>query len=417
MQIGDEGKGKIVDFLAGQADVVARFSGGANTGHIAVVDGKRTEFSMVPAGALWPEPTLVLTDGVAIEPFKLVEEIKRLRDKRGFDVERLLIGRNAIVTLSYHMYLDYVSEEAAGQHAVGATRWGNAPTRIDQAARQGVRLFEYLDPDFMREGILTRTNKCLTHALLLTRMPGMLYHGLEKEYAEIRDVLGGRITDTVSFLNEAIDSGQRVVFEGAQGALLDMVHGFYPHVTSASTLAGGVCTGAGVGPTKIDSVIGVVKTYSSRSSQGPLPTELGGEESGKLIELGHERGYPVGTLPRVGWLDLVILRYAAKLNGVSSLALTRLDALDPFDEIKVCVAYKREGQIHTTLPADLLCGEYEPVYETLPGWKSPCTEARSLADLPAQARSYLHFIEDALKVPVGIVSVGRERSETFYTAN
>lgn len=413
MQWGDEGKGKIVDFMADQVDVVARFSGGVNACHTVVVDGKETRFSVVPSGALRPRPTLVLTDGVVVEPYVLAHEIGRLRESHGFDAKRLLIGRNAIVTFPYHIRLDKASEKAADQHAVGTTGWGIGPTRVDQVARQGVRIFEYLDPGFMKERVLARTSKYLTHAALLARMDGMLYY-TDEIYDEIRKTLDGCVIDAVSYLNEAIDSGQHVLFEGSQGALLDLVHGFYPHVTSTCTLASGACIGAGVGPTKITTVIGVVKAYSSRICQGPMPTELSSEENTRLVELGHEYRHTTDIPQRVGWLDLVALRYTVMLNGVSSIALTKLDVLDTFDEIKVCVAYKRKGQVYTDLPADLLCGEYEPVYETLQGWNSPCAEARSYVDLPPQAQAYLHFIEDFLRVPTSIVSVGRERSEAFY---
>ena len=412
MQWGDEGKGKIVDFIAAQADVVARFSGGVNACHTVVVDGKETRFSVVPSGALRPRPTLVLTDGIVVEPYVLAHEVGRLRESHGFDAKRLLIGRNAIVTFPYHIRLDKASEKMAGQHAVGTTGWGIGPTRVDQVARQGVRIFEYLDPDFMKERIWARTAKYLTHAALLTKMDGILYY-TEEVYNEVRETLGGCVIDTVTYLNEAIDSGQHVLFEGSQGALLDLVHGFYPHVTSTCTLAGGACASAGVGPTKITAVIGVVKAYSSRICQGPMPTELIGKENTRLVELGHEYRHTTDIPQRVGWLDLVALRYTVMLNGVSSIALTKLDVLDAFDEIKVCVAYKRKGQVYTDLPADLLCGEYEPVYETLQGWKSPCPEARSHADLPSQAQVYLHFIEDFVRVPIRIISVGRDRSQTF----
>lgn len=414
MQWGDEGKGKIVDFMAAQADVVARFSGGVNACHTVVVDGKETRFSVVPSAALRPEPTLVLTDGVVVEPYVLAHEIDRLCEGRGFDAKRLLIGRNAIVTFPYHIRLDKASEKAAGQHAVGTTGWGIGPTRMDQVARQGVRIFEYLDPGFMRERISARTSKYLTHAALLAKMDGMLYY-TDEIYDEIRETLDGCVIDAVTYLNEAIDSDQYVLFEGSQGALLDLIHGFYPHVTSTCTLAGGACIGAGVGPTKITTVIGVVKAYSSRVCQGPMLTELIGKEDKRLVKLGHEYRHTTDIPQRVGWLDLVALRYTVMLNGVSSIALTKLDVLDTFDEIKVCVAYKRKGQTFTDLPADLLHSEYEPVYESLPGWKLPCTEARSYADLPPQAQAYLHFIEDFVKIPIRIVSVGRNRSQTFFT--
>ncbi len=413
LQWGDEGKGKIVDFMAAQVDVVARFSGGVNACHTVVVDGTETRFSLVPSGALRPGITLVLADGVMIEPFNLTREINRLRDNHGFDVKRLLIGRNAIVTMPYHIRLDQACEKEAGQYAIGTTGWGIGPTRVDHVARQGVRIFEYLNPDFMKEGMLARVRQGLTPAWLLVRMLGMLYYS-EEIYDEIRETLSGCITDTASFLNKAIDSGQHVLFEGAQGTLLDLVYGFYPYVTSSHTLAGSACIGTGVGPTKITAVVGVAKAYSTRVSRGPLPTEVSGDERSSLVELGQEFRHTTDIPLRVGWLDLVTLRYAVRLNTISSIALTKLDVLDAFDEIKVCVAYKRKEQVYTDLPPDLGCVEYEPVYEILKGWKSSCTEARGHADLPPQAQAYLHFIEGFVGVPIRIVSVGRDRSQTFY---
>lgn len=412
LQWGDEGKGKIVDYLGKEMNIVARFCGGSNAGHTVVTNQEKNIFALVPSAALHPKPKLVIADGVTIEPFHLVREIKALREKYDLSSNRLIIGRNCIVTLPYHMQLDSASERLAKGNAIGTTGWGIGPTKVDHVARQGVRLFEYIDSNFMKHGgVEERITRQLTYGVILSRVPGMLYHH-DQLYEETREELSKYIKDTVLLLNKAIDDGQEILFEGSQGTLLDILHGYYPFVTSSSTIAGAVCTGAGIGPTKITNVIGVLKAYSTRVSQGPFPTEATLAEREQLIISGHEYRHESTTPLRVGWLDLVALRYAIRLNGPTSLALTKLDALTGQSNIKVCVGYKKDGKIVEEFPAAIDVGSYEPIYTKLPGWDH-LHEIHNFDDLPKTSKQYINFLERELNTSIKIVSIGAKRAQTI----
>jgi len=416
LQWGDEGKGKIVDFIAGDFDIVVRFSGGMNASHTISVGEKKFRFSSIPSGSLRKNTIGVIADGVAINPDLLVEEIKKLKEDYSFDPQRLNIGQNAIVTFPYHISLDRTVRNLCGEPPTGTTGMGHGPTRTDQSARQGVRIFEYLSPDFMNKHVFNRTNKGLTPAYLFTGKKNSFF--LSKDtYSENCKILKPLVTDTSLLLNNAIDMGKRVLFEGAQGTLLDMLYGFYPHVTSASTLAGGVCTGTGVGPTKIDRVLGVVKAYSTRVDLGPMISEITGSEGELLRELGNEYVHGATKPMRVGWLDLVALRYSIRLNSISAFALTKLDVLQTFDEIKICIAYRKKDKEYLELPVDVIGEEYHPVYKTFKGWKSDITNAEGIKDLPVKALDYIKFIEKAIQTPAEIISVGPRRSQTFFVCD
>lgn len=411
LQLGDEGKGKIVDFLAAEADVVVRFSGGANACHTVVVDGEIYRFYLIPSGAIWPHTTLVIADGVVIDPFVLTHQIAELRERNRNIDERLVVGKNAIVTLPYHIQLQRVSEELAGRSATGVTGAGVGPTRADQAAHQAIRIDEYLKPEFMKEKFFSRVRKLITPSSILSRMQGMLYYS-EEIYKEIRDTLIGRLSDTPKYLNDQLDSGKSVLFEGSQGTLLDTLYGYYPYVTSGRTLAGAACTGAGVGPTRITEVVGVARAFTARIFQGPLPTEVQGKTLRIMVDRGHE--YHFGNESRCGWLDLVGLKYASMLNSISWIALTKLDALDEFSEFKVCVGYRYNGDPIDEFPIDVESGEYEPILTTVTGWNSSTSLARSSKELPSEARHFIAMIEEFVGIPIRLVSVGREREQTFF---
>ncbi len=411
LQWGDEGKGKIVDVISEKADIVARFSGGMNASHTVTVDGKSFHFSLIPSAVLRESVNLVIADGVVICPEYLCEEIEKLEENFDFKPSRLHIGQNAMVTFPYHVYLDRQNGITNDIHNFETTGMGHGPTRIDQAARQGVRISEYLNESFMKEDVFIRIKNLLNDRRLSSIKEHLLY--FEKEiYTKTCKMLKQYICDTSLLLNNAIDQGSNVIFEGSQGTLLDILFGFYPHVTSSSTLAGGVCTGAGVGPTKINKIIGVVKAYSTRVSKGPMITEIRDDFEEKLRRIGNEYVHGSKVPMRVGWLDLVALRYAARLNSADSLALTKIDALGYFHDIQVCIAYYKNGSKFVEMPEDILSGGYQPIYKSMRGW-TPFNNCKTLDEIPQNARDYIELIEDFTEKPVELISIGPERSETI----
>jgi adenylosuccinate synthase len=408
-QWGDEGKGKIVDFYSEQADAVMRFQGGNNAGHTVVADGKTFKLHFIPSGIIHGKEAL-LGNGMVIEPEALLYEIKAVEDQ-GVEIKKMLISDRAQIILPYHKSLDG-AEESSKEKQIGTTKKGIGPAYQDKMARTGLRFSDLLDEKILTEKI--ESNTVLKNQLLQTYGssekldPGELSSKLTTQTKQLEKYIG----DTSVRINEALDNGLRVLFEGAQGTFLDIDHGTYPFVTSSNTVAGGACTGTGVGPTRIDKVIGVVKAYTTRVGEGPFPTEETGKTGEHLRDKGHEFGTTTGRPRRCGWLDMVMLKYASRVNGISGLALTKLDVLNGLETVKICTHYDLEGQQINDFPTSLsTLAKCKPVYEELPGWKQ--FEAKSLEDFPEQAKNYLSRISELSKLPIWLVSTGPGREETL----
>ncbi len=416
-QWGDEGKGKITDFLAGDAEMVVRYQGGPNAGHTVWVNDQQYKLHLVPSGILYPGKACVIGNGVVVDPEVLVAELDYLA-ARGVDTGSLAISDSAHVIMPYHRVLDGLEEERRGEGRIGTTRRGVGPAYMDKLARIGIRVADLLDPPTFSAKLEQNLREKNT---LLERVYGV--EGFEKEaifqrYLALAERFKDRVTDTSVVVNEALDAGRHVLFEGAQGTLLDIDHGTYPFVTSSHPVAAGACLGAGVGPTRIDTVIGVAKAYTTRVGEGPFPTELTGDVGHWIRERGHEYGTATGRPRRVGWLDTVILRYAARVSGLAALAITRLDTLGGLDRVRVAVEYRYDGRTLRHFPHSLkVLAGCEPVYEDLDGWDEDITGLGDLASLPPAARRYLERIEALTGLEVAIVSIGRERAQTIARSN
>jgi len=414
MQWGDEGKGKLIDYLAGQADVVARYAGGSNAGHTVVVDGQKTVLHLIPSGILHEKCLCVIGNGVVVDPAELLDEIA-LVESRGARVgDNLLISDRAQVVMPYHKILDKVSEEARGNARLGTTLRGIGPCYADKASRTGVRMIELVNPDALRARLRQ------TMPLVNRVLEGVYGHeplsadAIADEYAAYGERLRPFVGDSVARLHQAFAQGKKVLFEGAQGSMLDIDFGTYPFLTSSNASACGVPAGTGVPPRLVGNVLGVVKAYTTRVGAGPFPTELDGPVGEQLRAKGGEFGATTGRPRRCGWLDAVALRYALAINGTDYLAITKLDVLDEQPVLKICTAYQHQGRTLHDFPSDLdVLWHCEPKYEELPGWQTDVSGAASLADLPAAARTYLDRIEQVLGVPIGLVSVGNERRQTI----
>lgn len=414
-QWGDEGKGKITDLLAAQVDVVARYGGGDNAGHTVVVRGERFALHLIPSGVLHPGTECILGSGMVINPARLLEELDGLA-ARGVDVSRVRVSSGAHLIMPWHLALDEAQERARGGSKIGTTRRGIGPAYADKAARTGVRVGDMLDDDHLAAAIRARAEEKRP----LFRAYGLPEPGVDAlvlQYQEYATRLRPFIADTVQLVHRRLAEGKTILCEGAQGTLLDLDHGTYPFVTSSSPIAGGALTGLGIGPRHVSRVIGVAKAYSTRVGMGPFPTELTDEVGEQLVVIGGEYGTTTGRRRRAGWLDLVALRYAIRVNGITELALTKLDVLSAFPQIRVCVAYRYKGQTLTDFPADAwvlaLC---EPEYETLSGWRTEISHVRSRQALPPAARAYVAYLEHRLGVPIRMISVGPERDETITEA-
>ena len=414
-QWGDEGKAKIVDYLTIDADVVARFQGGANAGHTVKVEDEVFIFHAIPAGILHADKQCVIGNGVVLDPAALFSEVEELTE-RGYSIEgRLFVSANAHLVMPYHKALEKAGEESQGSDRIGTTGRGIGPAYRDKVERtHGLRVVDLLDADPLQEklkGTIKAKNQ------ILTRIYGQEPLGeaeIISTYLGYADRLRPYVTDTSVLLNRALDDGKTVLFEGAQGTLLDIDHGTYPFVTSSNTTAGAACTGTGVGPTRIDEVIGVTKAYTTRVGNGPFPTELLGHEGDRIRELGHEYGATTGRPRRCGWFDASVVRMAARVNGLTSLALTRLDVLDSLESLKVCTGYSCGEDILEEFPLDpRALPECKPIYEEMDGWSAPTTEARRIEDLPAAARDYAHRIAELCGAPVSLISVGPQRDSTI----
>jgi adenylosuccinate synthase len=412
-QWGDEGKGKATDLLGGSVDYVVRYQGGNNAGHTVVVDGEKYALHLLPSGILSPGCTPVIGNGVVVDLTVLFAELEGLA-ARGIDTSRLLISGNAHLITPYHQTLDKVSERFLGKRKIGTTGRGIGPAYADKVNRVGVRVQDLFDESILRqkvEAALGYKNQVL--AKLYNRR-AIAQEKVVEELLAYADRLAPYVTDTVLVLNQAIDDGKVVVFEGGQGTLLDVDHGTYPFVTSSNPTAGGACTGSGVGPTRISRVIGILKAYTTRVGAGPFPTELHDADGERLRDIGGEFGVTTGRTRRCGWFDAVIARYATRINGVTDFFLTKLDVLTGFERIPVCVAYEIEGRRVTDLPYSQSDFHHaKPVYEYLPGWSEDISKARSLAELPENARAYVRAVEEMSGARVSAIGVGPGREETI----
>ncbi len=411
-QWGDEGKGKIVDFLTERADVVARYQGGNNAGHTVVINNEKYILHLIPSGVLHKGKKCIIGNGVVIDPAALIEEMDGLR-KKGINVDdNLLIAKNAHVIMPYHMAIERESENKKGNKKIGTTGRGIGPSYTDKVARYGIRMMDLPAPDIFREKLtanLSAVNFLLEN---LYKAAPLNADEIYAQYMKYAERLSRYITDTDVFINNEIDSKRNVLFEGAQGTLLDIDHGTYPFVTSSNTVAGGACTGLGVGPTKINKVLGIAKAYTTRVGEGPFPTELKDELGESIRQKGGEFGATTGRARRCGWLDILILKHAIRINGLTGIALTKLDILDGFDKLKICVGYKYNGKLYEEFPKEIeVLTHCEPVYVEVKGWKESTLGIKEFDKLPANARKYIKKIEKMLKIKVQIISTGQKRDE------
>jgi adenylosuccinate synthase len=411
-QWGDEGKGKLTDLLAKEMGLVVRYQGGHNAGHTLVVDGESFALQLVPSGVLYDHITPVIGNGVVVDPRVLLEEIDRLEAK-GVDCSRLRLSGNAHLILPYHQQLDALHERYLGKNSLGTTKRGIGPAYADRSLRVGLRVQDLLDPKIFRQKldvVLHTVNPIL--AKVYNKLP-VDADAICAEYLDVcRPRLEPYIADTVTLVHEALESGQHVLLEGAQATFLDLDHGTYPYVTSSNPVAGGACTGAGVGPRHIDRVIGIAKAYITRVGAGPFPTELFDEVGDHLVEVGREFGTNTGRRRRPGWFDAVMMRQAVRLNSLSEISITKLDVLDGLDRLKVCVAYDHDGERVTTLPYhQSVLHKVTPIYEELPGWTDTISTATEPGQLPPQARDYIAFLQEQVGVPIRVVGVGPGREQ------
>jgi adenylosuccinate synthase len=415
-QWGDEGKGKVVDLLAEQADMVIRFQGGNNAGHTIVRGDVKWKFHLVPSGILYPGKTCVIGNGVVVDPRVLIDELDGLRAK-GVDVSGLRISANAHLIMPYHLMLDHAGEARLGKLEIGTTKRGIGPCYADKAARLGIRVQDMLDEKILKTKIMAALEPKRLSLRPFDKDPRLDLQAMTEDYLTFGHRLEQFIADTASLAHQALDDGRLVLFEGAQGAMLDIDHGTYPFVTSSNPVAGAACVGAGVGPRDIDEVWGIAKAYTTRVGAGPFPTELDDALGAEIRERGGEFGTTTGRPRRTGWLDLVALRYAARLNGMTGLVITKLDVFSGFETIKACTRYRGEEEAtfdvfpyHQSVLHHAV-GEYTD----LPGWSEDISEARTAADLPAAARDYLAFVAESVGVPIVLVGVGPGRDQIIWT--
>jgi adenylosuccinate synthase len=418
-QWGDEGKGKIVDLLTSQADVVVRFQGGNNAGHTLVVGGEKTVLHLIPAGILHPGKSCVIGNGVVLDPTVFVMEIDRLKQK-GFlkDDGQLVLSLDAHVIMPWHKQIDVARETAAGAGKIGTTGRGIGPTYEDKVARRGLRVRDLLDGARLARRVKERLPSAIEELKRLGATPDLDEATIVRTYAELGTRLALYATDVSLWLHRAIKAGKQLLFEGAQGTMLDVDHGTYPYVTSSNTVAGNAVVGCGLGPGAVDYVLGVTKAYSTRVGGGPYPTELKDETGERLRKIGNEYGATTGRPRRTGWLDMLALRYAARVNGLDGLAVTKLDCLTGFETLKIAVAYRIGGKTYDEMPSDLdLLERAEAVYEELPGWTEKVDGLRRFDAFPANAQAYVKRIETLSGVKVIGLSVGADRGETILLQN
>ncbi len=411
-QWGDEGKGKLTDLLAREMDMVVRYQGGHNAGHRIVVNGEAFALQLVPSGVLYPHIAPVIGNGVVVDPAVLLDELDVLSAK-GVDVSRVVVSGNAHLIMPYHQELDRLTERFLGKNALGTTKRGIGPTYADKSSRVGLRVQDLLDAKIFREKLdVVLHEKNLILNKIYNRPSISAASICEKYLDEMAPRVAPLIADTVGIVHDALNRQERILLEGAQATFLDLDHGTYPFVTSSNPVAGGACTGSGLGPRDLTDIVGIAKAYVTRVGAGPFPTELDGDLADVLVERGHEFGTNTGRRRRVGWFDAVLARQAARLNSLSEIALTKLDVLDSFDEIKVCVGYEAEGVRYDFPPYhQSVLHDVTPVYETLPGWRSDLSAFTRYEQLPVAAQEYVAFLQDVIGVHISVVGVGPGREQ------
>ncbi|MGD9763036.1 MAG: adenylosuccinate synthase [Candidatus Binatia bacterium] len=415
VQWGDEGKGKIVDILAEHADIVVRFQGGSNAGHTLVVNDEKTVLHQVPSGVLHDGKVCVIGNGVVVDPVALLDEMDALR-KRGYlaDESLLKIADRAHMIMPYHRAIDQARERLRGEGRIGTTGRGIGPTYEDKMARIGLRFADFLDHTTFADALRAVLEEKNTYLRTILGEQALDFTRISDQYARLRERLAAHVVDASIYLDRALAAGRRVLFEGAQGTMLDVDHGTYPFVTSSNTIAAAACTGGGIAPSRIGTVVGITKAYTTRVGGGPFPTELLDELGKKLQQDGEEFGATTGRPRRCGWFDAVVARHAVRLNGLNGLAVTKLDVLTGLKTLRVCVAYELDGRRAEDVPASVAAfHSARPIYEDFPGWDEPLSTARGLDDLPTNARRYLTAIEELTGTPIFIVSVGASRQDTI----
>ncbi|WP_010630820.1 adenylosuccinate synthase [Sporolactobacillus vineae] len=412
-QWGDEGKGKITDYLSENSEVVSRYQGGDNAGHTIVWNGKTYKLRLMPSGILYKDKICVLGNGMVINPKSLCKELDYMKES-SVNTENLRISSRAHLVMPYHIKLDILEEKSKGTSKIGTTQKGIGPAYMDKAARVGIRMADLLEPETFREKL---TKNLASKNRLLEKMyecEGFNIDTIYDEYLAYGERVRHLVCDTSIVLNDALDAGKRVLFEGAQGCMLDIDQGTYPFVTSSNPVAGGVTIGAGVGPTKINHVVGCAKAYTTRVGDGPFPTELNNPTGDRIRETGHEYGTVTGRPRRVGWFDSVVLRHSRRVSGLTDLSLNCVDVLTGLETVKICKAYEYKGKVIEEFPASLnILAQCKPVYEEMPGWTEDITGARSLTDLPQNARHYIERISQLTGVPLSLFSVGPDRTQTI----
>ena len=411
-QWGDEGKGKITDFLSKQADAIARYSGGDNAGHTIQFEGETYKLHLIPSGIFYSDKTSVMGNGMVINPQSLVKELTGLQD-RGIDTSNLRISNRAHVILPYHVYQDKVDEESRGDAKIGTTCKGIGPCYTDKVQRMGIRVADLLDKEVFEQKL--RSNLEMKNRLFTKfyEVEPLNFDDMFEQFYEYGQQIAKYVTDTSKVLNDVIDSEGKVLFEGAQGVLLDVDHGTYPYVTSSNPVAGGVTTGTGIGPSAVTRVIGVSKAYTSRVGDGPFPTELFDEVGHQIREVGREYGTTTGRPRRVGWFDSVVVRHSRRVSGITDLALNSIDVLTGLDTVKICVAYDYNGERITEYPANNhIIEDCKPIYEELPGWEEDITGVRRLEDLPENAQNYVKRVSELTGISIATFSVGPDRTQT-----
>lgn len=418
-QWGDEGKGKIVDLFTEYADIVVRFQGGNNAGHTLVVDGKQTVLHLVPSGALHTHKLCVIGNGVVVDPAILIEEIDALKAQGHLADDRLLrISEQAHVIMPYHKAIDLARERLRGKGKIGTTGRGIGPAYEDKIARVGIRFIDLLEEDTFRDKLRRNIDEKNIYLKAILKEKTLDFNEIHKSYGNYRERLKGYVENTGLLLDRAIRAGKRVLFEGAQGTLLDVDHGTYPFVTSSTTITGGACSGSGVGPQHIQQIIGISKAYTTRVGSGPFPTELDNSEGETLRREGGEFGATTGRPRRCGWFDAVGVRHAVRMNGITGLALTKLDVLTGFKKIPICTGYRYEGEVVDEFPASFkVMQNAGPVYETMDGWDTPLANVRQFSDLPSNARKYVRRLEEIVETEIILVSVGPGREQTILLKN
>ena len=419
VQWGDEGKGKVVDILAEHADVVVRYQGGSNAGHTLVVGDEKTVLHQVLSGVLHPGKVCVVGNGVVVDPAALIEEIDALRARGYLEDESLLkISDRAHLIMPYHRAIDQARERLRGEGRIGTTGRGIGPTYEDKMARIGLRFAELVDETLFADALRATIGEKNTYLRTILGEEVLDYDHIVAQYMQLRERLAPHVIDASLYLDRALAAGRRVLFEGAQGTMLDVDHGTYPYVTSSNTVAAAACTGGGIAPSRITTVVGITKAYTTRVGSGPFPTELLDDLGQKLQHDGEEFGATTGRPRRCGWFDAVVARHAVRLNGLNGLAVTKLDVLTGFKTLRVCVAYECDGKRIEEVPASIgVLNAARPLYEEFPGWDEPLAKARSLDDLPVNARRYLTALEELTATPIFMVSVGARRQDTIILRN